>query len=181
MIKIVELINLFGMLSLLAVGGGTAVLPQMKYDAVYVYHFVSPGQFTEIYSLGQLAPGPNMMSVILIGYEVSGWLGAVAVLFAFFVPSTMLCYFVSEIWDAAAGSPWRDAVQRGMAPIVIGLMLAGCYALGKTASFDPSRDWELNALTLAIGGVVVAVLSLTRINPALTILGGGVAGYLLLR
>ena len=181
MSKIVELINVFALLSLLAVGGGTAVLPQMKYDTVYVHHFVSPGQFTEIYSLGQLAPGPNMMSVILIGYDVSGWLGALAVLFAFFLPNCLLCYFVSGIWDAAASSPWRDSVQRGMAPIVIGLMLAGCYALGKTASFDPSRDWELNAVTLSIGVVVVAVLSFTRINPALTILGGGVAGYLLLR
>jgi chromate transporter len=79
------------------------------------------------------------------------------------------------------GSPWRDAVQRGMAPIVIGLMLAGCYALSKTASYNPSRDWEFNALTLAVCAVVVAVLSLTRINPAVTILGGGVAGYFLLR
>jgi chromate transporter len=180
MSKIVELINLFALLSLLAVGGGTAVLPQMKYDTVYVHHFVSAQQFTEIYSLGQLAPGPNMMSVILVGYEVSGWLGALAVLFAFFLPSTLLCYFVSQIWDAAAGSPWRDAVQRGMAPIVIGLMLAGCYALGKTASYNPALGWEVNVLTLAIGAAVVAVLSLTRINPALTILGGGVAGYFLL-
>ncbi|MHA1179291.1 MAG: chromate transporter, partial [Alphaproteobacteria bacterium] len=73
-----------------------------------------------------------------------------------------------------------DAVQRGMAPIVIGLMLAGCYALGKTASYNPSRDWEFNALTLAIGVAVVVVLSLTRMNPALTILAGGVAGYFLL-
>jgi chromate transporter len=67
-----------------------------------------------------------------------------------------------------------------MAPIVIGLMLAGCYALGKTASYNPAKDWEFNLLTLAIGAAVVAVLTLTRINPALTILGGGVAGYFLL-
>jgi len=180
MSKIVELINLFALLSMLAVGGGTAVLPQMKYDTVYLHHMLSAAQFTEIYSLGQLAPGPNMMCVILIGYHVSGWLGALAVLFAFFLPNTLLCYFVSQIWDVAAGSPWRDAVQRGMAPIVIGLMLAGCYALGKTASYNPARDWEFNALTLAIGAAVVVVLSLTRINPVLTILGGGAAGYFLL-
>lgn len=178
--KIVELINVFALLSLLAVGGGTAVLPQMKHDTVQAHHWVTDTQFAEIYSLGQLAPGPNMTCVILIGYEVAGVAGLVAVLFAFFFPACLLCYFVSQIWDAAAGSPWRDAVQRGMAPIVIGLMLAGCYALGKTASFNPARDWDYNLLTLGIGAAVAVTLTVSRINPALTILGGGVAGYFLL-
>jgi chromate transporter len=84
------------------------------------------------------------------------------------------------MWDAAAGSPWRNAVQRGMAPIVIGLMLAGCYALGKTATFNPEKGWDFNLITLGIGAAVAAILSTTRINPALTILAGGVAGFFLL-
>ncbi len=180
MSKIVELINNFALMSLLAVGGGTAVLPEMKHDTVERHHWVSDTQFAEIYSLGQLAPGPNMTCVSLIGYEVSGLAGLIAVLFAFFFPACLLCYFVSQVWDAAEGSPWRDAVQRGMAPIVIGLMLAGCYALGKTASFNPAKGWDYNLLTLAIGAAVAIALSLTRINPALTILAGGVAGYILL-
>jgi chromate transporter len=180
MTKIVELINVFALLSLLAVGGGTAVLPQMKHDTTVTHKWVTAEQFTEIYSLGQLAPGPNMTCVMLIGYEVSGVAGLLAVLAAFFFPACLLCYFVSQIWDAAEGSPWRDALQRGMAPIVIGLMLAGCYALGKTASYNPTKDWEFNLLTLGIGAAVVAALTLTRINPALTILGGGVAGFFLL-
>ena len=178
--KIIELNNTFALMSLLAVGGGTAVLPEMKHDTVERHHWVSDTQFAEIYSLGQLAPGPNMTCVSLIGYEVSGLAGLIAVLFAFFFPASLLCYFVSQVWDAAEGSPWRDAVQRGMAPIVIGLMLAGCYALGKTASFNPAKGWDYNLLTLAIGTAVAIVLSLTRINPALTILAGGVAGYILL-
>lgn len=178
--KTVELINTFALLSLLAVGGGTAVLPEMKESTVHVHHWVTDLQFAEIYSLGQLAPGPNMTCVALIGYEVDGIAGLIAVLFAFFFPACLLCYFVSQIWDAAEGSPWRDAVQQGMAPIVIGLMLAGCYALGKTASINPAKSWEFNAITLGIGAAVAIVLSITRINPALTILAGGVAGYFLL-
>jgi chromate transporter len=180
MSKIVELINNFALLSLLAVGGGTAVLPEMKHDTVVRHHWVTDTQFAEIYSLGQLAPGPNMTCVALIGYEVSGIAGLIAVLVAFFFPACLLCYFVSQMWDAAEGSPWRAAVQRGMAPVVIGLMLAGCYALGKTASYNPARDWEFNLLTLAIGVAVAVILSVTRINPALTILAGGIAGYFLL-
>jgi hypothetical protein len=73
-----------------------------------------------------------------------------------------------------------DAVQRGMAPIVIGLMLAGCYALGKTATLNPAKGWDFNLITLGIGAAVAVILSTTRINPALTILAGGVAGFFLL-
>jgi chromate transporter len=181
MTKIVGLVNVFALLSLLAVGGGTAVLPQMKHDTTDIHHWVNDTQFAEIYSLGQLAPGPNMTCVILIGYEVSGWVGAVAVLCAFFFPSSLLCYVASSAWDSARGSPWRDAIQRGMAPIVIGLMLAGVYAVGKTASFDPARGWEVNAITLGIGAAVAGALTFTRINPALAILAGGVLGFFLLR
>jgi chromate transporter len=43
-------------------------------------------------------------------------------------------YAVSKIWDHFEGSPWRNAVQRGMAPITIGLMLSGVYAIGRTAT-----------------------------------------------
>ncbi len=181
MTKIVGLVNVFALLSLLAVGGGTAVLPQMKHDTTDIHHWVNDTQFAEIYSLGQLAPGPNMTCVILIGYMVSGWAGAVAVLFAFFFPSSLLCYVVSGVWDSARGSPWRDSVQRGMAPIVIGLMLAGVYAVGKTASFNVAKGWEFNSITMGIGAAVVAALALTRINPAIAIMAGGVAGYFLLR
>lgn len=55
--KLVSLINVFALLSVLAVGGGTAVLPQMKHEAVALHHWVAPDQFDNIYSLGQLAPG----------------------------------------------------------------------------------------------------------------------------
>lgn len=181
MSEYVRLINVFALLSLLAVGGGTAVLPEMKHDVVEVHHWVTDTQFADIYSLGQLAPGPNMTCVILVGYEVTGLAGAAIVLFAFFFPSSLLCYWVSAVWESAGGSPWRDSVQRGMAPIVIGLMLAGVYAVGKTAAFSVAQGWERNGITLAICAGVVALLASTKINPALTILLGGVAGYFLLR
>ncbi len=78
--KLVSLINMFALLSLLAVGGGTAVLPQMKHETVGTHEWLSAEQFTDIYSLGQLAPGPNMNMVTVIGYHVAGIPGAILVL-----------------------------------------------------------------------------------------------------
>lgn len=179
--QVVELINVFALLSLLAVGGGSAVIPQMKRDTVDRHQWVTEGEFATIYSLGQLAPGPNMSMVSLIGYHVAGPVGAIAVLAAFFFPACLLTYIASHVWDSCRGSPWRDAVQKGMAPITIGLMLAGVYSIGKTASFNTERPMETNLITLAIGALVVAILFWKRINPALLILSGGVVGFFLLR
>ena len=177
---LISLINTFALLSLLAVGGGTAVIPQMEHETVNVHQWVTADQFAVIYSLGQLAPGPNMSMVALIGYHTIGILGFFFALVAFYFPSSLLTYVVSHIWDSCKDNPWRNSVQRGMAPITIGLMMAGVYAVGKTGSYRPDRTLDENLITLAIGLAVVLILFARHINPAMLILLGGVAGYFFL-
>ena len=91
------LINLalsFALLSILAVGGGTAVLPEMQ--TVLAQQFgINHTQFVHIYSIGQLAPGPNMLMVLVIGYQIAGLIGAGVVLLSFFLPSSFLCFYVA--------------------------------------------------------------------------------------
>jgi len=179
--KLVSLVNVFALLSLLAVGGGTAVLPQMKHEVVVAHRWQSAEQFTDIYSLGQLSPGPNMNMVAVIGYHVSGIPGAILVLLAFYVPSCTLVFAVGKFWDHFEGSPWRDSVQRGMAPITIGLMLSGVYAIGRTATFNLDHSTRHNETTVAITLIVTAILLKRHINPAYLILAGGAVGWFALR
>lgn len=178
---LVTLVNVFALLSILAVGGGTAVLPQMKHETVQQHHWVTADQFADIYSLGQLAPGPNMNMVAVIGYKVAGPLGAILVLVAFYLPSCTLVFAVSKAWEHFEGSPWRDAVQRGMAPITIGLMLSGVYAIGRTATFNLDHSTRHNLITVVISLLVTLILLRRHINPALLILAGGVVGWFALR
>ena len=70
--KLVRLAGTFAMLSMLAVGGGTAVLPQMKHTTVAEYHWLTPEEFNNYYGIGQFVPGPNMLMVALIGKHVAG-------------------------------------------------------------------------------------------------------------
>jgi len=188
--ELVSLLNVFCLLSLLAVGGGSAVLPQMEHETVTVHQWVSADDFATIYSLGQMAPGPNMTMVGLIGFKAAnhagmstgwGFAAMLVVLFAFYLPSSFLTYAVSHIWDSFKENPWRDAVQRGMAPITIGLMLAGVHAVGKTASYNPAHSLHFNTITIAVGLAVAGILFARRINPALLILAGGAVGWFALR
>jgi chromate transporter len=179
--KLITLINVFALLSILAVGGGTAVLPQMKHETVGTHHWLSAEQFTDIYGLGQLAPGPNMNMVTVIGYQVAGVSGAILVLLAFYLPSCTLVFAVGKVWDHFEGSPWRDAVQRGMAPITIGLMSSGVYAIGHTATINLNHSMRHNLTTVAITVAVTLILLRRHINPAYLILAGGAVGWFALR
>lgn len=178
---LVHLMNVFCLLSLMAVGGGSAVLPEMEHESVSLNQWVTPSEFASIYSLGQMAPGPNLSMVGLIGFKAAGIFGMIVALIAFYLPSSFLTYTASHIWDSFKDNPWRQAIQKGLAPVTIGLMLAGVYAVGKTASFNISKPLEVNAITIGIGIAVCVVLFLKKINPAFLILGGGVIGWFLLK
>jgi chromate transporter len=159
--KLGTLAWVFALLSILAVGGGTAVLPEMQHMTVHHYHWITDGQFRDIYSLGQVAPGPNMLMVMVIGYRLAGALGAAVVGLAFFLPDCILTLFVNRLWSRLSGSRWRTALQRGLAPISIGLMLSGTYAIARLSVIDVA--------TALIALATFAILFLRRINPLLLI------------
>jgi chromate transporter len=170
---LLQLLGAFSLLSLLAVGGGAAVLPEMKASVVAQHGWLSPDQFVEIYSLGQLAPGPNMLMVQVIGERVAGIPGAFIALIGFFLPASLLTYWTGILWDRLDGWPWRESIQRGLAPISIGLMLAGTITIGRIAVTDPR--------TIAMAVAVTGILLWRKVNPAWLIIGCAVLGFAVLR
>jgi chromate transporter len=177
--QLVKLTLVFMMLSVLAVGGGTAVLPEMERATVHWFG-ISSKQFRDIYSIGQVAPGPNMMMVLLIGYRVSGWLGAALVGMAFFLPDCALTLAANRLWIHFAGSPWRQSVQQGLAPVAIGLMFAGTYAIAKL-SLVHVTDSSPDFVAIGIAAAVTAILLWRHINPGILVLLGGSIYALLTR
>ena len=71
------LIWTFGLMSLFAVGGANSAIPEMHRVAVDVQHWMNDKQFADVFAISQLAPGPNVLIVTLIGYSVAGVAGAV--------------------------------------------------------------------------------------------------------
>ncbi|HTQ24497.1 MAG TPA: chromate transporter [Candidatus Binataceae bacterium] len=171
MAKLLNMTWVFMLLAILAVGGGTAVLPEMQHLTVDQFHWVTKAQFRDIYSLGQVAPGPNMLMVLLIGHKMAGALGALVVGLAFFLPDCILTLVANRLWVHFKDSPWRAAIQHGMAPVAIGLMLAGTYAIARLSIF--------NLTSLLIALVIFALLMWRHINAALLVLGGGITYVML--
>ncbi len=158
------------MLGVLAFGGGMAVLPEMQHVTVESYKWLTDSQFRSIYSLGQVAPGPNMLMVLLIGYRMAGAAGAIAVGIAFFLPDCMIAILANRLWRRFHGSPWQLSVQRGIAPIAIGLMISGTYAIARLSTTSP--------FTIGIALVVFGLLMWRHMNAAVLVMVGGLS-YLL--
>jgi chromate transporter len=171
--QIPAIARVFAYLSLLTVGGGMAAFPEMKNLVVGVHHWMTDEQIVHIYSVGQLAPGPNMMMVAAMGERISGIAGAVVAALAFFVPTGILTFAVGRIWKRLANWPWRTSIQKGLAPVAIGLAVAGLLTFGRGSI----TGW----VTTAIGLAAFAATLKTKINPALLILGGAVVGIVALR
>jgi chromate transporter len=163
-----ELAGVFGYLSLLTVGGGMAAFPELKQLTVETYHWVTFSELMHYYSLGQLAPGPNMMMVASIGAQVAGLPGAAVVLVAFILPTGLLTFGIGRLWNRLAHWPWRPAVQRGIGSVAVGLVLAGAIVLARGALSGPYY------IVLAV--IVFGLLMRTRINPALPIVLSGLVG-----
>jgi chromate transporter len=170
MSQIPALVRVFAYLSLLTVGGGMAAFPELQYLTVDVHQWLTQPQLVHLYSIGQMAPGPNMMMIVPIGDWAAGALGAVVVLVAFFAPTGLLTFLIGRLWKRLEAWPWRDAIQRGLAPVSIGLLLAGCFTMAKSAIFG--RE------TAAIAACVLMILLQWRINPALLIAACAVIGAL---
>jgi chromate transporter len=150
-----------------------AAFPEMKVQIVDVHHWLTADQLTHVYSTGQMSPGPNMMMVAQIGQLVAGFLGALVCAIAFFGPTGILTFAVGRLWRRLEHWPWRASIQKGLAPVAIGLAVAGLITFGKTAV----TGWVTFVLGLAVFFAVVR----TRVNPVWFILCGGVVGVIALR
>ena len=154
----------FASLSLLAVGGAITTAPDMHRYLVDETHWLSDAQFTSSIALAQAAPGPNILFVALMGWNVglnagaglggggqSAALAAMGVLVAMLgimLPSSILTYTATRWAHQHRDNIGIRAFKAGMAPIVIALLLATAWLL-TAAHQQPTRDWPLYALTTA--------------------------------
>jgi chromate transporter len=158
----------FAIMSLLALGGANAVVPEMHRQAVELRSWMSEREFTDMFAIAQAAPGPNVMLVTLIGYHVAGFAGALVTTVAMCGPTAVVAHFFGRVWDRFKGAPWRMAVQRGVTPISVGLIGASAIVLTRAAD----RSWLAVVITVA----TAATAYWTRWNPLWLIGIAGLAG-----
>jgi chromate transporter len=161
----VALALLFGQLSLLAFGGANSILPDLQRQVVG-QGWMSGHEFAALFALAQAAPGPNMMVVSLIGWRVAGLSGALVSTIAIAGPTSVLTYLTAGAWFRLRDRPWRKAIQAGLLPVTVGLVMASAALI--TAS--TILGWQTGIIAAAVAGLVY----FTKFHP-LPILAGAAA------
>ena len=160
----------FAALSLIAVGGAITTAPDMHRYLVSEQGWISNEQFTASVALAQAAPGPNILFVAVIGYNVAGLAGALAAMAGIMLPSSMLVVWATRWTRARRETIGVRAFNAGLAPLTLGLLLSTGWILS-----EPARD-SIGAVILVAVTVLLTVK--TRVSPMWLIALGAVAGML---
>jgi chromate transporter len=167
-----QLFTGFAALSLIAIGGGIAVVPEMNRLAVDVHGWMSDAHFAQLFALAQAAPGPNIIVVGLIGWHVAGLAGMAVAMLAATGPSGLLAYGFTRFRRRLAGRAWLRMLEQGLVPVAVGLILASGLILGGAAA--------RTALGVAILVASTLFVWLTNHSPLWVLAAGGVLGALFL-
>ncbi len=146
----------FLLLSLLSVGGAITTAPEMHRYLVDQQQWLDETQFTGSIALAQAAPGPNVLFIALIGWNIglnaggtlSALLAALLCMAGILLPSTTLVYLAARWAHVNRERQAVRAFKQGMAPIVVALLIATGWILA-TAPHAPQPDWPLWLLTAA--------------------------------
>jgi chromate transporter len=147
----------FALMSLFAIGGANSAVPEMHRLAVEVERWMTEQQFTDMFAIAQVTPGPNVIIVTLIGYHVAGLLGALITTLAMCGPTCVLAFYVGDAWERFKDAPWRAAIQAGLLPISIGLIAASGFVVASVAAHN------FVAVSVVLGTAVASYV--TRLNP----------------
>ena len=148
-------------LSLLSIGGAITTAPDMHRFLVDQQGWLTDAQFNASIAIAQAAPGPNVLFVALLGWNVglnagstlTGLLGVLVAMTGILIPSTSLTYLAASWGHRNRELLAIRAFKQGMAPIVVALLIATGWILA-TANGSTLKDWPLWLATLITALVV---------------------------
>ncbi|MET0544145.1 MAG: chromate transporter [Variovorax sp.] len=172
------------MLSLLSVSGAITTVPDMHRYLVVDHRWLTDAQFTSSVAIAQAAPGPNVLFVALMGWNVginagggiaAGWhawalglLGLATTMIGIMLPSTTLTYLATRWGHRNRERRGVRAFKQGMAPIVIGLLIATGWVLANGNHAPDKPAWHV----WLVSGVAALIVWKTRTH-LLWLLGAG--------
>ena len=167
----IALIAHLALLSLISFGGFPSVLPDLRDFVVTANPWLTDREFANCFAIVQAIPGPNMILMTsFIGWKIGGLPTAIASALATFGPSCAVAFTAFRFWDRFRDTSWQRTVRRGLAPVTIGLVIAGGYVMARAGE----AGWPSIAVTAAAAVLLLA----TRVNPLLLVAAGGVLGGL---
>jgi chromate transporter len=135
----------------LSYGGGFVIVPLMQHDAVSTYHWMTAAQFLGAVALGQVTPGPVVLTVAVVGYAAAGLAGGLLAAAVAFAPSFAFVLGGGRYFDRLRASPGVQAFLAGAGPAAIGAIAGAAVPLGLALA----HLWQLGVLAMAAAWLLV--------------------------
>lgn len=146
-------------------GGGFVMVPLIEAEVVNTHGWLSHQEFADATALGQLTPGPVLITATFIGYRVAGTLGALFATISVFLPAFIMTIVAGSYLRRFRANRQVQAFLRGVTPAVVGLLAAASWSVGRAGL----HSWTGLLLMIACA----AVLLRFRPNPFWVIMGAG--------
>ena len=151
----------------LSFGGGFVIIPLMQHDAVSRYHWMTGPQFVSAVALGQITPGPVVLTVAVVGYAAAGVGGAVLAAAVAFAPSIAMVLAGAPSFDRLRRQPDAQGFLAGTGPAAIGAIAGASIPLGTAVH----EAWQVAVLAAAAVWLLAG-----RRSAVAALVGGGIIG-----
>jgi chromate transporter len=174
--RVWQLTLFFVKIGALLFGGGLVALPLIQHEVVHDRGWMTDREFLDGVAMGQVTPGPVIMTACFIGYKVAGWAGAVMATFAIFLPSFLMVLIAAPQFQRVRKWPAAQAFLKGVSPAVVGAILAACSPLATALvqATPPAQGWF--PASLFVGSLVALIRY--KVGAPWVMLAGGLLGLL---
>ena len=166
-----NLSKVFANISLTLFGGGYVFIPYLDKIIVEQLAWLTQREFIDSIAMGQITPGPILITATFIGYKMNGLLGAFLSTLSIFLPSSVVIIFFSRIYYFIKKNSTVKLIINGFKIGIIGLI---CYS-GYVIMFKQQDDINLYSILACI--LTFVLLNKTKIHPIFLIIAAGLIGF----
>lgn len=152
---LVSLAVLFLRMGSVTFGGGYVMIPLIESEVVDTHQWLTHQEFADATALGQITPGPVLITATFIGYRVAGTLGALVATISIFLPAFIITIAAGSSLSRFRSNAFVQSFLRGTAPAVVGLLLAAALSLARAGI----HSW------VGLGITIAALIVLVRFRP----------------
>jgi chromate transporter len=149
-------------------GGGIVIIPMIENEVVNNYSWLTKAEFIDAVTLGQITPGPIIISATFIGYKVCGIVGATIATASVILPSFIMICLATEAIKKFRENKILANFLRGARVAVIGMVFDAGVSIGRSSLVDLK--------TVLIAAASIICLFKYKINPIWVLLGAGMVG-----
>ena len=135
-------------------GGGLVIIPLLEFEVVEKFNWLTKTEFLNGVAIGQISPGPVVLTAAFVGYKVAGLWGAITATVSIFTPSFLFIMLTVPLLQKIRNNPSVKCFLKGVAPAVLGAIAAAAIPLAQTALIQETITQSIGVIVIFLGALI---------------------------